>query len=176
MRKRKKSESRAQAETEGSWRIVGSWRIGACGFPAFVMVICISFKRLKNCLGVLMSGVCVLGSERFLTEERKTFGLMIILALLIFRQHQFPLFPKDLGSCIVSQLPIFGKICRGKGNIKCLSHPLQKYSESKTKPYSNFFNLQILIFVFEVKVHPANAMFTPEYAHLIFRIKFDLQT
>ena len=55
MRKRKKSESRAQAETEGSWRIVGSWRIGACGFPAFVMVICISFKRLKNCLGVLMS-------------------------------------------------------------------------------------------------------------------------
>ena len=111
-----------------------------------------------------------------LTEERKTFRLMIILALLIFRQHQFPLFPKDLGSCNVSQLPIFGKICRGKGNIKCLSHPLQKYSESKTKPYSNFFNLQIFIFVFEAKVHPTNAVFSPEYAHLIFRIRFDLQT
>lgn len=113
-----------------------------------------TFKELPWCADVLVS-VCLALKDSciHLTEERKTFGLMFILALLIFRQHQFPPFPRDLGNCNVSQLPIFGKICRGKENIKCLSHSLQKNSESRTKPYSSFKNLQILaIFVFEVKV------------------------
>lgn len=50
-----------------------------------------------------------------LTGERKTFGLTISLALLIFRQHHFPPFPKDLGNGDVSQLAIFGKIAEERG-------------------------------------------------------------
>lgn len=83
---------------------------------------------------------------------------MIILALLIFRQHQFLPFPTDLGNCNVNQLPIFGKIYKGKGTIKCLSHSLQEDSESRPKPYFRFKNLQMLVITFEIKVHPANVV------------------
>lgn len=120
-----------------------------------------TFKELVcRCLSVCLA---LNDSQIHLAGERKTFELMIILALLIFRQHPFPPFPTDLRNCNVSQLPIFGKIYKGKGTIKCLSHSLQEDSESRTKPYSRLKNLQMLVTTFEIKEHPAKcSLVTPK--------------
>lgn len=129
-----KPQLRAWAQTQRSYRTLGmshrcTWFSSFDGAHLCPFYI----TELPWCAHVWVSVRALKDSWIHLTRERKTFELTIILALLIFR-HQLPSFPKNLGNCDVTQLPIFGKICRGKGNVKCLPQSWQKGSEPSHVP------------------------------------------
>lgn len=70
---------------------------------------------VRRCLSVCLS---LKDSWIHLTGERKTFGLTIIRLLLIFRQHHFPPFPKDLGKLWCKPVTHIWQRLQRKGECK----------------------------------------------------------